>query len=310
MQRSVQSTRRRGFTLMELLVVLAILVLLMAMVAPRVLKFLGKSDVSVAKSQIGSLKKSLDLYSADCRSYPSTEQGLMALIAPPAMGETGTAVRGWDGPYLDSDSVPSDPWGLPYGYSFPPTRGRGPGPDIWSFGPDNMDGTQDDIVSWNVASTGTSEGMPGQDGQLPGQGQLGPDGMPMNQGGMPPLDGGMQPGGMQPGGMQPGGMQPGGMQPGGMQPGGMQPGGMQPGGIQPGGMQPGGMQPGGMQPGGMQPGGMQPGGMQPGGMQPGGVQPGGMQPGGMPPLNSGGGTGTMGGGLGPNPPAGQGTRNF
>ena len=122
----------------------------------------------------------------------------MALIAPPAAGETGAAVRGWDGPYLDSDSVPADPWGLPYGYAFPPMRGRGPGPDIWSFGPDNMDGTEDDIVSWNVASTGTGETMPGQEGQ----GQLGPDGMPLDQG-MPPLDGAMQPG-MQPGGMQPG----------------------------------------------------------------------------------------------------------
>ncbi len=276
MQRSVESTRRRGFTLMELLVVLAILVLLMAMVAPRVLKFLGKSDISVAKSQIGSLKKSLDLYSADCRSYPTTEQGLMALLAPPAMGETGTAVRGWDGPYLDSDTVPSDPWGLPYGYAFPPTRGRGPGPDIWSFGPDNTDGTQDDICSWNVASTGTT----GQEG-MPGQGQLGPDGMPLDQG-LGPMDGTGQPG-MMP--TQPG-MMP--TQPG-MMP--TQPG-MMP--TQPG-MMP--TQPG-MMP--TQPGAMP---TQPGAMP---TQPGMMptQPGTMPPLGGGtapAGTGTMGGGLGPAP---------
>jgi general secretion pathway protein G len=257
MQRFVESTRRRGFTLMELLVVLAILVLLMAMVAPRVLKFLGKSDISVAKSQIGSLKKSLDLYSADCRSYPTTEQGLQALIYPPAMGETGTAVRGWDGPYLDGDSVPVDPWGLPYGYSFPPTRGRGPGPDIWSFGPDNMDGTEDDICSWTLGPSGTGEqGMMGQD---PMGGQLGPNGMPQMDQGFPPMDGGgMQPGGMQPGGMQPGGMQPGGMQPGGMQPGGMQPGGMPP--MDQGGMPPlgGGTGPMGGTPGPVPPGSAQP----------------------------------------------------
>jgi general secretion pathway protein G len=200
MQRFVESTKRRGFTLMELLVVLAILVLLMAMVAPRVLKFLGKSDISVTKSQIGSLKKSLDLYSADCRKFPSTEQGLNALIAPPAMGESGTAQRGWDGPYLDGDSVPLDPWGLPYGYAFPRQRSRGPGPEIWSFGPDNMDGTEDDIVSWTVAAS-TGEGMPGEEGMMGGE--LGPDGMPlMDQGGLPPMDqGGLPP--MDQGGLPP-----------------------------------------------------------------------------------------------------------
>jgi len=226
MQRFVESNRRRGFTLMELLVVLAILVLLMAMVAPRVLKFLGKSDISVTISQIGNLKKSLDLYTADCRKYPTTEQGLQALISPPAMGETGTAVRGWDGPYLDGDAVPLDPWGLPYGYAFPPTRGRGPGPDIWSCGPDSMDGTEDDLCSWTQSASGSGErGMDdplGQDpmGQDPmGQnplgtdpmgGQLGPGSVPgmqpPGQGGFPPV-GGTQPG-MQPGGMPPGGMPP------------------------------------------------------------------------------------------------------
>ena len=268
MQRFVESTKRRGFTLMELLVVLAILVLLMAMVAPRVLKFLGKSDISVAKSQIGSLKKSLDMYKAECRVYPTTEQGLQALISPPAMGESGAAQRGWDGPYLDGDSVPLDPWGLQYQYAFPRQRSRGPGPEIWSFGPDNMDGTEDDIVSWTVAAS-TGEGMPGEEGMMGGE--LGEDGMPMmDQGGLPPMDGTMQPGmGTQPG-MQPGmGTQPG----------------MQPGmGTQPGmGMQPG----------------MQPGmGTQPG-MQPGGQLP--MDTGGLPPA---GGTGQMGGGLPPTAPGG------
>jgi general secretion pathway protein G len=209
MQRYVESTKRRGFTLMELLVVLAILVLLMAMVAPRVLKFLGKSDISVTKSQIGNLKKSLDLYMADCRRYPTTEQGLQALIAPPAMGETGGSVRGWDGPYLDGDMVPADPWGLPYGYSFPPTRGRGPGPDIWSCGPDNMDGTEDDLCSWHQGASGSGEGLPGEDGMMEdGQmgGELGPEGLPgmppMDQGGLPPMDqGGLPP--MDQGGLPP-----------------------------------------------------------------------------------------------------------
>ena len=209
MQRFVESTKRRGFTLMELLVVLAILVLLMAMVAPRVLKFLGKSDISVTTSQIGSLKKSLDLYAADCRRYPTTEQGLQALISPPSMGETGGAVRGWDGPYLDGDAVPLDAWQIPFGYAYPPTRGRGPGPDIWSFGPDNMDGTEDDIVSWHVANSGTGE--MGQDplGQDPmGQDPLGQDPMgqdPFEQGpmGQDPMGTGQMGGQMGPNGMPP-----------------------------------------------------------------------------------------------------------
>ncbi len=190
MQRTVQSNRRRGFTLMELLVVLAILVLLMAMVAPRVLRFLGSSDISVATSQIGSLKKSLDLYAVDCRKYPTTEQGLQALLSPPAMGQSGGTQRGWNGPYIDGDIVPVDPWGMPYGYAFPPTRGRGPGPDIWSCGPDSMDGTEDDICSWHVSNTGNGEGMPGEEGMGEGElgGQLGPDGMPMD-GGLDPMGG-------------------------------------------------------------------------------------------------------------------------
>ncbi len=248
MQRSVQSSKRRGFTLMELLVVLAILVLLMAMVAPRVLKFLGKSDISVAKTQIGNLKKSLDMYKAECRTYPRTEQGgLNALISPPGASETGATVRGWDGPYLDGDSVPLDPWGLPYGYAFPPTRSRSPGPEIWSFGPDNMDGTEDDICSWTIAVSGSGEtgmgeeGMMGQDpmGMDPMGGQLGPEGMPGQEGmpGMPPMDGGLPPmdGGMQqPGGLPPTGMSQPGMPPTGMSQPGMPPAGMsQPGGLPP-----------------------------------------------------------------------------
>ena len=144
MQRFVESTKRRGFTLMELLVVLAILVLLMAMVAPRVLKFLGKSDISVTTSQIGSLKKSLELYAADCRRYPTTEQGLQALVTRPT---AGPPAPNWKA-YLDK--MPIDPWGKPYQYLSPGIKGE---IDVFSLGADGQPGgtgVDADIGSWSL----------------------------------------------------------------------------------------------------------------------------------------------------------------
>ena len=254
MLRSARSGRRAGFTLMELLVVLAILVLLVAMVAPRILGLQGKADIKAAKTQIGLFEGALESYAVECGSYPTTEQGLQALITAPAMSAgmgmstgmntgmgagmdmgagagagavpgagpdlgaspdmgmgagvspapTATAMQPsgpvnsrWDGPYLNADSVPVDPWGMPYGYAYPPTRGAGPKPDIWSFGPDSQDGTEDDIVNWSRAATGAGQ-MPGQQGMTSEQlgGGLGPDAMlgppPVDQG-MPPMGQGMPP---------------------------------------------------------------------------------------------------------------------
>ncbi len=101
-----------GFTLLELLVVIVIIGLLAGYVAPRYFSQVGRSEIQVAKAQIESLEKALDQYRLDMRRYPSTEEGLEALVVKPS---TATS---WNGPYLKK-AVPSDPWGRAYVYRTP-----------------------------------------------------------------------------------------------------------------------------------------------------------------------------------------------
>lgn len=108
--------REAGFTLLEILVVIAILGLLIGLVAPAALRQLGGAKVSVAKQAIERLSSVLDLYKLDVGSYPTTEQGLQALVEHP----TGTTV--WNGPYLKGDKVQADPWNHPFIYRAPSTR--------------------------------------------------------------------------------------------------------------------------------------------------------------------------------------------
>jgi general secretion pathway protein G len=129
--------RDAGFTLLEILVVVAILGLLIGLVAPAVLRQLGNARVSIAKQSIERLGSVLDLYKLDVGSYPTTEQGLDALIKEP------TGVNVWNGPYIKSDKVPVDPWNRAYIYRDPSERAghdydlcsEGPNP---SGGPDGM----------------------------------------------------------------------------------------------------------------------------------------------------------------------------
>jgi general secretion pathway protein G len=107
---------RRGFTLLELLVVIAIIGLLVGYVAPRYFSQVGKSEVQIAKAQIESFEKALDMYRLDARRYPSTEQGLKALVEKPADEPN------WKGPYLKK-GVPDDPWGKAYVYRSPGAKG-------------------------------------------------------------------------------------------------------------------------------------------------------------------------------------------
>ena len=100
----------KGFTLIELLVVLAILTLLAGLVGPRVLGQLGGAKAKTAAVQIADLDKSLELFKLDVGRYPTTQEGLQALVTKPG------AVNGWNGPYLKG-GVPSDPWGNPYRYA-------------------------------------------------------------------------------------------------------------------------------------------------------------------------------------------------
>ena len=121
----------RGFTLLELLVVMVIIGLLAGFVAPRYFAQVGKSQVKVARAQIDALDKALDQFRLDVGRYPTTEEGLQALVAPPS-GESR-----WAGPYLKK-AVPLDPWGRPYVYEQPGTHSGDF--DLQSYGKDGRPG--------------------------------------------------------------------------------------------------------------------------------------------------------------------------
>ena len=123
-------SRNKGFTLLELLVVIVIIGLLAGYVAPRYFGQVGKSEVQVARAQIDSLEKALDQYRLDNRHYPTAEQGLDALVNKP-QGEAN-----WSGPYLKK-SVPADPWGHAYVYRTPGGKSEF---DLFSYGRDGKPG--------------------------------------------------------------------------------------------------------------------------------------------------------------------------
>jgi general secretion pathway protein G len=133
----------RGFTLVEMLVVITIIGLIMALVGPRVLNYLSESKAKTAKIQIQGLSSALDLFYLDAGRYPSSAEGLAALVQPP--GGIGT----WNGPYLKGGNLPADPWGKPYVYRSPGEHGAY---DISSLGSDGQEGgtgTAADITSWS-----------------------------------------------------------------------------------------------------------------------------------------------------------------
>ena len=137
-----QRLAQQGFTLVEMLVVITIIALIMALVGPRVLNFLGESKAKAAKIQIQSLASALDLYALDTGRYPSNSEGLEALMQRPG------GVSSWSGPYLKGDVVPKDPWGHQYVYRSPGQRGSY---DILSYGADGQEGgtgAAADITSW------------------------------------------------------------------------------------------------------------------------------------------------------------------
>lgn len=133
----------RGFTLLELLVVVVIIGVLVAYVAPRYFQQIGKSERTAALGQIDALRKAIDSYWLDTRSYPPPEQGLDALVVKPE-GQAG-----WNGPYLQTN-VPLDPWGNAYLYRAPGTEGDY---DLFSYGKDGRPGGEGEDADLGVGST-------------------------------------------------------------------------------------------------------------------------------------------------------------
>ena len=137
--------KHRGFTLMEILVVITIITFIAGLTIANVGKLFGGSQIDIAKLMVNqSLKTPLVTYRLQLGSYPSTEEGIQALATAPA----NKADR-WRGPYLaDGTKLPLlDPWGEPYQYRYPGTHNKD-SYDLWSKGPDKTDGTDDDIGNW------------------------------------------------------------------------------------------------------------------------------------------------------------------
>jgi general secretion pathway protein G len=140
--RRITKAAAAGFTLIEILVVLAIIGLLVGLVAPHVLGQLGDAKVKTAHIQIESFKNALDIYFIDTGRYPNSREGLAALEARPS------GMARWNGPYIKGDSIPHDPWDNAYLYRSPGQNGRPY--DIISLGPQGQEGGTgaQQITSW------------------------------------------------------------------------------------------------------------------------------------------------------------------
>lgn len=144
-ERRLEALRRQeaGFTLMEMLVVLGIIALLAALVAPRVVRYLSTARTESAAIQINNISSALELYYLDVGDYPPAETGLEALLEAPA------DVPGWNGPYLNKASGLQDPWDRPYLYRYPGEHGSF---DIYSLGRDGElggEGEGADVTNWD-----------------------------------------------------------------------------------------------------------------------------------------------------------------
>ncbi|HEY2986590.1 MAG TPA: type II secretion system major pseudopilin GspG [Candidatus Binatia bacterium] len=138
-------TQRGGFTLIELLVVMVIIGLLAALVGPKLLGQKEKAEVGAARVQIEMLSAALDTFRLDVGRYPTTDEGLEALIRKPVSADR------WDGPYLRKDAVPLDPWKKPYIYRSPGEHGAF---DLFTYGADGApggEGNNRDVGSWETS---------------------------------------------------------------------------------------------------------------------------------------------------------------
>ena len=138
------SRRRRasGFSLIELLLVLVILITLAAIVVPKFTKRTEQARVTAAHTDVANLEVALDAFEIDAGRFPADQEGLEALVAAPA------DLSAWRGPYIKR-GVPKDPWGQPYRYR-QPGQHNAEGYDLYSFGPDGQEGGGDDIDNWTA----------------------------------------------------------------------------------------------------------------------------------------------------------------
>ena len=133
--------RTEGFTLIELLLVVVIIGILAAIVAPRLIGRSEEARVAAAQADLKTLGNQLAAYEVDNGRFPTTAQGLAALLLQP----TGNpAPKNWKGPYIDAKELPVDPWDSPYKYIYPGQRNPN-GYDLLSNGPDGLEGSEDDI---------------------------------------------------------------------------------------------------------------------------------------------------------------------
>ncbi|MBO2643695.1 type II secretion system major pseudopilin GspG [Shewanella algae] len=137
------NNRQKGFTLLEVMVVIVILGILASMVVPNLMGNKDKADQQKAVSDIVALENQLDMYKLDNSVYPTTEQGLEALVEKPSISPEPRNYR--DGGYVKR--LPMDPWGNPYLLMSPGEHGK---IDVFSSGPDGQPGTEDDIGNWNL----------------------------------------------------------------------------------------------------------------------------------------------------------------
>jgi len=133
---------KKGFTLIELMLVVIIIGVLVSMVVPRLVGRSEEARIAAARADINAnISVALDLFELDTGKYPTTEEGLQALLTKP-----GSAVK-WKGPYLKKE--PMDPWGRKYVYRSPGDHGTDY--DLYSYGPDGAEGGGDDVTSWEEA---------------------------------------------------------------------------------------------------------------------------------------------------------------
>lgn len=135
----------KGFTLLEIIAVVTILGILISVVAPQVMKMMRQGQRKSTVVIMNGIQQSINSFQLDCGFYPTTEQGLEALITAPT---TGNTCKNYDKEgYYSKKQVPKDPWGSPFVY-LSPGKANPPTYDLYSIGPDKQDGTDDDIKSW------------------------------------------------------------------------------------------------------------------------------------------------------------------